>query len=681
MLRIMLLNWLKTLKVRLYMAFFVISLLILFSTGVALYSFNQLGKVTDNTTGKTVPEMIAAMRLSERSALLAATAPVLITSENEEEVLRTEERITELIDDINEGVYFLAKQGSGTDEELIFRISMNSEAIAENLYHLNRDTRRQLVLKARLRSLLTEIRKLHNDLVDTVSPLLYGTSSLTSLFGKRAARRSISSVKKLLKSDDKDASYKETSKLIRKSISELTDSAMKEMGYASDIKAEGNLLVSLLITASDVDRMETLTDLHSRFKQSFSSFRHAAAVFRKGALAQRNPILAGNVDEIDKRIAAFDEGESSIFEIQREVISNNRHISKELSGAHRVATNMTKEINRLVAGVQADLNRLHTDTSENTKASRFILIVICGGCLLSSALIAYFTVSILSRHERNIIAAKEKAEIARKAAEAANEKIVDSLEYAQMIQKALLPNPEIIKTYLPDSFFLWMPRDIVGGDIFFTDTFEDGFVISVIDCTGHGVPGAFLTMIAYSALVRVIKDEACHDPAEVLKRLNFIVKTTLHQDTEETSSDDGLDAGLCFVNLKEKILTFAGAMIPLIYINDGKLNVIKGNKRSIGYRRSDLDADFTKHTISIRKEMRFYLASDGFHDQMGKNERSRFGRSSFGNKRFKELLRENSNLPFRDQQAVLVEVFNKHKGNIERQDDVTVVGFSLKPET
>ncbi len=263
----------------------------------------------------------------------------------------------------------------------------------------------------------------------------------------------------------------------------------------------------------------------------------------------------------------------------------------------------------------------------------------------------------------------------------ANRYIIQSLEYAGRIQSSMLPNPEAVKCLLPDSFVIWMPRDIVSGDIFFIEPVDEGFmIIAVVDCTGHGVPGAFLTMIASSALSRIISDEKCRDPALILKRLNLIVKATLHQDTAYAVSDDGMDAALCIINMKEKVLTFAGARLPLFYCRNGCLQVIKGDRQSIGYKqskRSDIAFDFTNHQIQIEKGMSFYMATDGFEDQLGGSEQSQFALSRFGSRRFISLLGEISNLNFETQEAGLIEAFEAHKGNNNRQDDVTVLGFGI----
>lgn len=273
---------------------------------------------------------------------------------------------------------------------------------------------------------------------------------------------------------------------------------------------------------------------------------------------------------------------------------------------------------------------------------------------------------------------------AKETSEAANKKITASIQYAKMIQSSLLPSPRNIKTFLPDSFFIWLPRDIVSGDFIFTDRSEDSFIAAVIDCTGHGVPGAFMTMIASSGMTRVVKDEGCRDPAEILKRLNRFVKRTLQQDTDAALSNDGLDASICFVtgiaetDSGQRItdrcqLTFAGARLPLIYIRDGKLTVIKGDKQSVGYKKSDLSFSFTNHTVNIQEGISFYMFSDGFADQLDEKDERRLG-----NRRLKKLLRKGAHLSFEEQRKILLNAFDAHRGSNEKQDDVTLIGFGFR---
>jgi phosphate-selective porin/CheY-like chemotaxis protein len=258
------------------------------------------------------------------------------------------------------------------------------------------------------------------------------------------------------------------------------------------------------------------------------------------------------------------------------------------------------------------------------------------------------------------------------AIEAINKMMVESIQYAKIIQNALLPNAAMVKTYLPKSFFLWMPRELVGGDMLYAESVVDGFIVAVIDCTGHGVPGAFMTMIAITSLRRIIRDENCYEPAKILKRLNFLVKTSLQQETEHAQSDDGLDATICFVKQHEQRLIFAGAKLPLYYIHNDKLTVIKGDKQSLGYKKSDLNFTFTNHTVNLEEGMSFYLSTDGFLDQLGGPKRFRFA-----NKRFKNMLLENHHYTFEEQSERFLQAFNEYKGDNDRQDDVTVVGFGF----
>ena len=293
--------------------------------------------------------------------------------------------------------------------------------------------------------------------------------------------------------------------------------------------------------------------------------------------------------------------------------------------------------------------------------------------LLSSQIAISIENSLLYNNlEQKVAERTYELQIAKETAEEANKAIMESIQYAKLIQSSLLPNLDQVKTYLPNSFFLWKPRDVVGGDMLYAESVAEGFIVAVIDCTGHGVPGAFMTMIASSNLKRIIREESCHNPAEILKRLNFSVKTSLQQDTEYALSDDGLDAAICFVKPHEKCLIFAGAKMPLYHIHNDKLRVIKGDKQSLGYKKSDLNFTFTNHTVKIEEGMSCYLSTDGFLDQLGGPKRF-----PFGNKRFKKLLLENCHAAFDKQFEQLLEAFNEYKGDNERQDDVTVVGFGF----
>ncbi|MBF0464223.1 MAG: cache domain-containing protein [Nitrospirae bacterium] len=254
----------------------------------------------------------------------------------------------------------------------------------------------------------------------------------------------------------------------------------------------------------------------------------------------------------------------------------------------------------------------------------------------------------------------------------ANNKILNGIRYAKIIQGSLLPDRDTVLAHLPNSLFIWMPKDIVSGDIYFTEILEHSYLIAIVDCTGHGVPGAFMTMIASSSLKKIINEDLCHNPAEILKRLNHAVKSLLLTNSEHDLFDVGMDAAVCVLKPRERVLEFSGARLPLYCISDGKVEVLKGDRQSIGYKDSPLDLNFKTEKVKMSDGMSFYLATDGYVDQTGGN----YG-FSFGNRRFRALLREICKNPFHRQREMLISTFNEHIGNNERLDDVTVIGFSI----
>ncbi|MBF0457322.1 MAG: cache domain-containing protein [Nitrospirae bacterium] len=255
---------------------------------------------------------------------------------------------------------------------------------------------------------------------------------------------------------------------------------------------------------------------------------------------------------------------------------------------------------------------------------------------------------------------------------AANNKILKSISYAKMIQNSLLPDSDMLKANLPNSLFLWMPKDIVGGDIYFTEILDDHYLVAIVDCTGHGVPGAFMTMIASSTLKKIINEDLCNDPGEILKRLNHAVKSLLLTNSEHELFDVGMDAAVCLIKPREKTLEFSGANLPLYCIGKDKLEVLKGDRQSIGYKDSPSNITFTTVRIAISDDMSFYLSTDGYIDQTGGDNGF-----SFGKRRFRLLLHEICGSPFSAQQEMLLKAFNEHIGDNERLDDVTVIGFSI----
>lgn len=254
-----------------------------------------------------------------------------------------------------------------------------------------------------------------------------------------------------------------------------------------------------------------------------------------------------------------------------------------------------------------------------------------------------------------------------------NTLVRSSINYASRIQRSFLPEENILNKFAKDSFVIWKPKDVIGGDCYWVDKTEQGFFVAIIDCTGHGVPGALMTFVVISILDRLLSQQRhLDDPAELLSQMNRLVKETLGQYDDSSESNDGMDGAFCYVDLKTKRLTFAGANTPLLFVEDGQLHHIKPDKHSIGYVHSDIDLTFTNQTLELKDGMRFYLTTDGIIDQIGGNKRI-----AYGKKRLMEVIYDNHTKPMNEQQAIILEQYYNYKGDESQRDDNTMIAFQI----
>jgi serine phosphatase RsbU (regulator of sigma subunit) len=257
--------------------------------------------------------------------------------------------------------------------------------------------------------------------------------------------------------------------------------------------------------------------------------------------------------------------------------------------------------------------------------------------------------------------------------EEASEVIASSIRYASRIQRSILPESSFIEATLSDRFILWEPRDVVSGDVYWMARWGDGLLIVLGDCTGHGVPGAFMTLIANSALERALLDVDPGAIGALISRMNQLIKTSLKQIDRVGESDDGMDLGMCYISADHSRVTFAGAGISLFSAMPGEdLAEIKGGKRGIGYRRVPFDQTYSETHVAVASGMPFYMTSDGLIDQIG-GERHR----AFGLARFLDLLNRHQDQPMADQKNLIITALSEYQGQEIRRDDVLVLGFRL----
>lgn len=252
------------------------------------------------------------------------------------------------------------------------------------------------------------------------------------------------------------------------------------------------------------------------------------------------------------------------------------------------------------------------------------------------------------------------------------EGLSDSIRYAQRIQKAILPTEEKFEKILPHSFVFFKPRDVVSGDFYFLEEVDNKIVLAAIDCTGHGVPGAFMSLIGNDILAEIIINQKTTEANKVLEKLHKGIRSLLRQ--EETKNQDGMDMTLVVIDKENNILEFAGAKNPLIYIQNNELKVIKGDKMPIGGEQREMERIFTKHEISLEKETHFYLFSDGIQDQFGGEKNKKFTP-----KRLRNLLQENHQKPFEKQKEILDQTIEnwQKQGNEKQIDDMLLLGVRL----
>jgi ligand-binding sensor domain-containing protein/serine phosphatase RsbU (regulator of sigma subunit) len=283
---------------------------------------------------------------------------------------------------------------------------------------------------------------------------------------------------------------------------------------------------------------------------------------------------------------------------------------------------------------------------------------------------------IVTARTAEVVASKREIEAQKDLLQLQKHEIMDSINYSKRIQNAILPERRELSDRFPESFILYRPKDIVSGDFYFfrTDA-QEGFYLAVADCTGHGVPGAFMSMIGSKELSEAVSESA--SPAQILRELNIGVRSTLKQNNLELGIKDGMDIGLVHIGKESKTgckVAFAGANRPLWVLKRGAGNIleIKPTKAAIGGYTPDAQ-EFEQHNIQLRKGDSIYLFSDGYADQFGGES----GKKMM-TRRLKELMVECSELPMRAQEDRLRTYFDAWKGTDNEQvDDVLLIGVQL----
>lgn len=299
------------------------------------------------------------------------------------------------------------------------------------------------------------------------------------------------------------------------------------------------------------------------------------------------------------------------------------------------------------------------------KRTRTILIISVTLIIIISILLICIVKSLLSSKKTTKILVDQNFIITQK-----SNIITENINYAKIIQSSLLPSNNDLKSIFPESFLLSLPKDIVGGDFIWIKNIGNVKIVAMVDCTGHGVSAAFMSVIGNTLLNKIIIEEGIMEPSKILFKLNLYLTDMLSKQTERGFIMDGMD--IAIFTIKKNILTFSGSQMPICLIQDGNLNIIKGTRFSIGGNILNKKCEFTEESIKIKKGDFIYMFSDGYYDQ--------FGGELFRPLRFKNfqnMLHANHKLPMDKQK----EFFRNHMiewiGDYEQLDDITLMGIKI----
>lgn len=340
-------------------------------------------------------------------------------------------------------------------------------------------------------------------------------------------------------------------------------------------------------------------------------------------------------------------------------------IEKELENEDNVRKQTQEEMN-----YEFDKKRLAT-ALENKKKQEQALIINWAIAIVGFLILAFSFV--LYRRWNEVKKQKLVIEEKNRQVEEKNHEILDSINYAKRIQTAILPSNQLRERVLPEHFVLYEPKDIVAGDFYWLEETKDSIIFAVADCTGHGVPGAMMSVVCHNALNRSVKEFGLRKPGEILDKTRELIVDELSKEEEDIEISDGMDISLCTWNKSNNEMTWSGANNPLwIWKKESKDIVeIKPNKQPIG-KHFDMKP-FTTHSVELEKGDRIYLITDGYADQFGGPESKKFKA-----KNLKNLILQISNEKVNQQIEILRSTFFNWKGDLEQIDDVCIMGMEIE---
>jgi serine phosphatase RsbU (regulator of sigma subunit) len=348
------------------------------------------------------------------------------------------------------------------------------------------------------------------------------------------------------------------------------------------------------------------------------------------------------------------------------IITNN----KELNTKYATKLSSEFEFKNQLEKEQLENQKQNAISNEKLKQQRLVITYSILVLLLIAFISIYiFRILLLTRKQKKTIEDQGLLVIEQKnIVEEKQKEIIDSISYAKRLQDAILPPREFVNKHLVENFIYYKPKDIVAGDFYWAEKAGEMFFIAAADSTGHGVPGAMVSVVCSNALNRAIKEFRLTETGKILDKTRELVLETFEKSASEVK--DGMDISLLCIDSKNKNIFWSGANNPLWFIQDNELKEIKADKQPIG--KTDYPKPFTTHQIEYKESTTFYLFTDGLADQFGGPNGKKFKY-----KQFSDLLIKNNNLSQKKQADIIHKAFSDWKGDLEQVDDVCVIGIKL----
>jgi CheY-like chemotaxis protein len=458
----------------------------------------------------------------------------------------------------------------------------------------------------------------------------------------------------------------------------------QSLGYYAESNSRAEKALAKALEINNLEQAKTSYGILAENSEKTGNSKQAADYYEKynsiskhlqkkemEDMASQTEQYARQVETKEKELKSTMDTLGEVLEINREMQLQNALLNKE---------NQLKEEQQ--ARLEAQQARL--EAREKTRRTQILSLVVVLILFAFIMGLVYFQFrekkkanSLLKEQNAEIERQKKEIEQQRDLSQKQKKRITDSIQYAQRIQMAVLPPEHTFDQSFNDYFIFYRPKDIVSGDFYWTTRKDNVLILAVADCTGHGVPGAFMSMLGVAYLNEIVNKIAINkhistlNADDILNQLREMIITSLHQTGDPEEPKDGMDIAICILDFETKKLQFAGANNPLYLVRNNELVQYDADRMPISYHQKR-DVPFTTHIINWNPDDRIYLFSDGFIDQFGGNENLKYM-----SKRFKELLVRIGSQPMSDQARMLEKAFADWKGERAQLDDVLVIGIRL----